>query len=65
MGNNWQKFDETMQDADALARRHRVEDCDYCNRLRAEGASSFAPYHDASPRCESGKRNHCTCATCF
>lgn len=23
------------------------------------------PPHDASDRCESGKRNHCTCDTCF
>lgn len=25
----------------------------------------FAPRHQASSRCESGKRNHCTCDTCF
>jgi hypothetical protein len=24
-----------------------------------------APYHEANPRCESGKRSHCTCDTCF
>lgn len=23
------------------------------------------PWHDASPRCESGKRPHCTCDICF
>lgn len=28
-------------------------------------ASEMMPPHDASPRCESGKRNHCTCDTCF
>jgi hypothetical protein len=25
----------------------------------------FAPRHQASKRCESGKRAHCTCDTCF
>lgn len=25
----------------------------------------FAPRHSASTRCESGKRPHCTCDTCF
>lgn len=27
--------------------------------------SHFAPSHKASRRCESGKRPHCTCDTCF
>lgn len=26
---------------------------------------AMVPPHDASPRCESGKRPHCTCDTCF
>lgn len=25
----------------------------------------FTPSHNASPRCESGKRPHCTCDSCF
>ena len=25
----------------------------------------FGPHHKASARCESGKRPHCTCDTCF
>jgi len=25
----------------------------------------FMPHHKASDRCESGKRPHCTCDTCF
>lgn len=28
-------------------------------------ADVFAPSHKARPRCESGKRPHCTCDTCF
>jgi len=45
------------------ARRHRVPfgECHHCDM----NAQSFGPSHDASPRCESGKRNHCTCDTCF
>lgn len=26
---------------------------------------AFAPRHEASDRCQSGKRAHCTCDTCF
>lgn len=36
--------------------------CQTCARL-AKG--EMCPPHDASPRCESGKRNHCSCDTCF
>lgn len=25
----------------------------------------FAPRHTAMPSCKSGKRDHCTCDTCF
>jgi hypothetical protein len=28
-------------------------------------ASEIMPPHDPSPRCESGKRPHCTCDICF
>ncbi len=42
-------------------------------RLDAEGAcaecerigNGSGPRHDASPHCESGGRNHCTCGICF
>jgi len=36
--------------------------CATCAEL-ARG--SFGPRHDPSPRCESGKRPHCTCDICF
>lgn len=39
-------------------------ECAYCDSLRATG-ETFHPRHDASARCESGGRNHCTCDTCF
>ncbi len=38
------------------------EGCATCAEL-ARG--SFGPSHDPSPRCESGKRPHCTCDICF
>ena len=39
-------------------------DCAYCQREK-ERNSTFFPRHQASERCRSGKRNHCTCDTCF
>jgi hypothetical protein len=36
--------------------------CQTCAQL-AKG--EMCPPHDASPRCESGKRNHCSCDNCF
>lgn len=41
-----------------------VGECDYCDGLRLTG-STFHPPHNASPGCQSGGRNHCTCDTCF
>lgn len=35
--------------------------CEKCGRWMARGG----PDHDPSPRCQSGKRPHCTCDTCF
>lgn len=43
-------------------RRRRVEGCSYCEQNKG---ASMMPSHDASLRCESGKRPHCTCDTCF
>ncbi len=37
--------------------------CSECDRVKANGG--FGPPHHASPRCESGGHNHCTCDTCF
>ena len=38
--------------------------CKFCDDRKAEGCTFFPP-HNASPQCESGRRNHCTCDTCF
>lgn len=43
-------------------------DCDYCRHefyARDNPVHVFAPRHTASSRCESGRRSHCTCDTCF
>jgi len=45
-------------------RRYRAPtgQCSYCDDHRDD---TMMPPHDASPRCESGKHQHCTCNTCF
>lgn len=45
-------------------RRYRVAGCNYCDLLIAQEIS-FAPPHDPSVGCESGKYEHCTCSGCF
>lgn len=44
-----------------------VSDCLGCKeRYEAKDPTSvFVPNHQASTRCESGRRPHCTCDTCF
>ena len=41
-----------------------VDGCSACDTIKT-APSQFGPRHFASDRCESGKRNHCTCDTCF
>lgn len=56
---------EVFDTREERQKRRRIvleEGCETCAEL-ARG--SFGPYHDASPRCESGKRPHCTCDICF
>lgn len=45
------------------ARRHKMPagECAYCDGE----TSDFHSPHDASGRCESGKRSHCSCDACF
>jgi hypothetical protein len=51
-------------DSRMALRRHKVMpgDCAYCDR---ECGNDFHPPHDASERCQIGKRNHCSCDMCF
>lgn len=37
-------------------------ECAYCDQHCYD---EMMPKHEASPRCESGKRPHCTCDICF
>lgn len=46
------------------AARLYVLGCPTCEREKAAG-NAFFPRHEASRRCESGKRPHCSCDTCF
>jgi len=39
-------------------------DCPTCDRQR-ETESTFFPSHDAMEHCRSGRRNHCSCNSCF
>lgn len=52
--------------AETLAARLRYRrpagECPTCDHYRND---DMMPSHTASDRCESGKRNHCTCDTCF
>lgn len=38
-------------------------ECKTCDADRDKVGNT--PFHDASARCESGKRNHCSCDACF
>jgi hypothetical protein len=44
-------------------RRHKLT-AGKCKSCDGE-TNDFHPPHDASNRCESGKRSHCSCDTCF
>lgn len=55
-----------LDDETGVSRRHKAPEgeCATCDRER-EACNSFHPPHDASPNCESGKHNHCSCDMCF
>lgn len=43
-----------------------VASCPGCAEFYAHPkADPFTPRHNASSRCKSGKKNHCTCEACF
>ena len=46
----------------ALALSDKVVEQANCPTCQLGG---MMPPHFASPRCESGRRNHCSCDTCF
>ena len=42
-------------------REWEIVACTFCQSFKGK----LHPPHFASPNCESGKRNHCTCSICF
>jgi hypothetical protein len=53
--------DSCIRTARKIAAAH--PDCRMCQTIAAEGG--FGPSHDASERCGSGRREHCTCPICW
>lgn len=56
--------------AERIARLEKLgmiaPDCAYCREAYSHPTlNAFMPQHTASPRCRSGKRNHCSCDSCF
>jgi len=61
------QYEECQEETEQKLSRRRLAppgECVVCDGMRASG-ETFAPLHDAHPRCESGKHSHCTCDTCF
>ena len=52
--------DRVSDGGERQARDHERENCSFCQQHGTDG-----PPHFASSRCESGRRNHCSCDTCF
>jgi hypothetical protein len=55
-----------MKEQATTTRRHKLSygECAYCDHER-RARNEYHPPHDASKDCESGKRSHCSCDTCF
>jgi hypothetical protein len=51
---------EAAREAAEADRKAEMAACPTCQRDDPRG-----PAHFASRRCESGRRNHCTCDTCY
>ena len=41
-----------------------IENCEYCKEIKKREIT-FYPEHFAKPWCRSGKKEHCTCDSCF
>lgn len=50
----------------AMGRRAPIGECVSCDRAReSNDPYDMTPRHTARDHCQSGKRNHCTCDTCY
>jgi len=45
-------------------REYAEKNCSYCRQAKESGDDGM-PRHFASAYCQSGRRSHCTCDTCF
>jgi hypothetical protein len=64
-GRPWPPKEEPKPEPPRRRRRLPTPgECVYCDAEREHG-DGHHPSHDASPRCESGGHNHCTCDVCF
>ena len=62
MGQLYLEIQEEMIKENMLHGKIKYDiECNYC----VSHYKQHAPYHFASDRCESGKRDHCTCDICF
>lgn len=64
------KLEQYIKDLEIAGYMH--PDCSTCQKVFYNPvkrgilfSNIFAPSHKASRNCESGKRPHCTCDTCF
>lgn len=56
------RLDALIKEAkDKFGNNKAHPDCDYCREVSVFGG----PSHTASSNCRSGRRNHCTCDTCW
>lgn len=63
---NAQAEDDRARLEVAVAReRAACSTCQSHELERAQGRSPFGPPHEPNPRCESGRRAHCSCDRCF
>lgn len=58
------KMNITQSEAQPYIKQMPKGECTYCD-LEYDKPTGFFPPHTASPRCQSGHHNHCTCDTCF
>lgn len=65
MGDRAWGDDEVDWDRPPEKQRHYILSGGQCVTCSQHMIGEMMPPHDPSPRCESGKRNHCSCGVCF
>lgn len=68
MKPGYKKLERTSNEKEVVRHQHATGYrmapgvCRYCDERRND---NMMPPHTASPGCESGKANHCTCDACY